>query len=525
MQKIVSDIKNIVDETIFAYSPTHTKWNEYLMQFLGEYDEKTLYERLSRNRSAIYVPKTYSIIKRKVASLFDAYFASQNIISTSAFDADDENDSIQSERLSKTISYYYDAFPATVELIKSFYDMYIFGLGVCRLSFANGYPKVRAVSPNEVFFDLNARSLDDIRYLVNEVPLTASTINKLISKGTFLPNIDPSKMEKIGRWTSSAYTRYRLYDLYELDEEGNWYVSTISGSECLRYRQKLFLGLPFFFGYSIAKPSIARRALLTQTNYVDDRYAPMDLFGDSDCRIVKGLQNELNAIRNQTRDAVRLQLDRRLFYTKQAGLNLIDYYSSGPGDALEVQDVSHLQFEQPPHILESNQEVKNQDLEFQEATGVTSYNSGTSRAGMLNSTATGMSILSSEGNTKIAAEITTVNETFFKPFARAYAKGVFYHAPIDVIRNANAKGRFEFPREDFGFTVSVNVAQQADNKELRKQRLLQLYQISTQSGDPRSKAILDELMPLLMSNEQIQNVQTKTDELIQEAQSNEQGGA
>ena len=92
------DILQIISESKSHYSSFHGTFDAYLNQFAARHPQNIL-EKIPDGRSKLFIPKTYSIIKRKVASFYDAYLSGDGVIE---IDGDGE----KVEILNAAVNYY-----------------------------------------------------------------------------------------------------------------------------------------------------------------------------------------------------------------------------------------------------------------------------------------------------------------------------------------------------------------------------------------------------------------------------------
>ncbi|MDD2651676.1 MAG: hypothetical protein PHX44_01335 [Sulfurimonas sp.] len=459
------------------YAQFHTTLDSYLYRFMSKFSPTV--ESALGNRAKIFVPKTYSTIKRKVASLFETYLNADGIFTVSGNDA---------EVLNGAINHYERNKPFKSVLTSVFYDFYIYGIGITRTFWSFEGPVVERVDPRDFAFDVDAKSLGECRYFVHSYFVDGSVLDsygveKKVSKGL----------------NKGIFSRYAVDDFYYFDN--GWNVASIHANAV--FRTALLRRHPFSFGYALAK--IYEKYAMNGIDGV--MYS--NVYGDSECRVLAPLQDELNEIRSQMRDTTRDNLTPRILAETGSGLSSYDWFNSAPGDVLYVNNLRSIQFAPTPSVLQASNEIKNLDLEIQEASGVTSYNSGISRAGMLNQTATGMSILTSEGNTKIAAEIRTVHETFFKDFGELYVSLVAAHAPKALMRGIR-------DRREVVYDVEIEIEKPGENKELKKQRLVESLQLLG-NIDPQSASTIakDALLPMLVDAKTLEKLQGEQNGLQQ----------
>jgi len=460
------------------YAQFHTTLDSYLYRFMSKFSPNV--EKSLGNRAKIFVPKTYATIKRKVASLYETYLNADGIFSVSGNDA---------ETLNNAVSYYERNKPFKSTLTSVFYDFYIYGIGITRTFWTYEGPVVERVDPRDFAFDIDAKSIGESRYFVHSYfvdggVLDSYGVTKKVSKGL----------------NKGIFSRYGVDDFYYWDN--GWHVASIHANAV--FRTSKLKRHPFSFGYALAK--IYEKYAMSGVDGV--MYA--NVYGDSECRVLAPLQDELNEIRSQMRDTTRENLTPRILAETGSGLSSYEWFNSAPGDVLYVNNLRSIQFAPTPSVLQATQEIKNLDLEIQEASGVTSYNSGISRAGMLNQTATGMSILTSEGNTKIAAEIRTVHETFFKDFSELFVGLVAAHAPKELMRGVA-------DRREIIYDVEIEIEKPGENKELKKQRLAESLQLLG-NIDPQSASIIakEALLPMLVDSKTLEKIQGTGNEQLQQ---------
>ena len=462
------DILQIISESKSHYSSFHGTFDAYLNQFAARHPQNIL-EKIPDGRSKLFIPKTYSIIKRKVASFYDAYLSGDGVIE---IDGDGE----KVEILNAAVNYYEKTKPFRSELVSIFYDFYIYGIGIAKLLWQDGV-SVSRIDPRDFAFDPNAKKISECRLFVHSFCTTKAVLDSF------------GVQKQVPKGSGNKYfAHYAIDELYYFDG-GKIFVASAHGQKVFSHRElKIF---PFSFGYSIPK--------------IYDKNSICNVYGDSECRILEPYQFELNEIRNQMRDATRKEIDPAVLSETGSGLDPVEWYNAAPGEVVNVSNLRGIQFAPKPSLIQANNEIKNIDLEIQEASGVTAYNSGISRAGMLNQTATGMSILTSEGNNKIAAEVRTAHETFFKPFAETFAKMVYLYAPVDTLSKAYGQKVSGFSRTGFDYSVSISIEKPGENKELKKQRLIEALQYS-QNDPVVSAAARKELLPMLVTDKTVKEI-------------------
>ncbi|MDY2584161.1 hypothetical protein, partial [Helicobacter sp.] len=306
-------------------------------------------------------------------------------------------------------------------------DAILYGTPIMRVYWNGNKPVLENISIYDVYLDPDATSNEDINYLVHNLYLSKNQIYALIDSGVFQPqNAVQRESEAI-----KLYTREKIQEVY-YRLSGIWYCATMWGNNKLR-DTPLQDGLPFVIGRLI--PQI----------FSQDEEA-VKLYGESPISIILPLQQEINTRRNQQIDAIDLSLNPRVLLQMGGGIDPVAF-KKGAGEIIQCSDPNAVKFFTPPSIAEGTFDIQRLDLEAQEAIGVTAYNSGVHSA-QLNQTATGVSVLSSEANTRIQSLIRSYNETFIEPAltrlahliykydTQFFAQGI-YKPPLDLVARIN----------------------------------------------------------------------------------------
>lgn len=436
--------------------------------FLGKLDTTTKQKLQKREKSALFIPITASKVRRILASFQEAYFTNDSIVHI--------HQSLEGSAPAETISELQRAFDYYMKnktkpfftLTRNMLGAILHGTPIAKVYWSGDKPIIENVSVFDCWLDPQAEDARDIKYLVHNLKMARSDILALKKQGIFGEELGFEPDEQ-------PYKREKLQEVYYL-QETTWNVATFIGQNKVR-DVALADGLPFVVG-----------ALLPQV--FDDDEDAVRAYGDSPTSILLPLQREINIRRNQQIDAIALYLNPRILV--ESG-SLIDpnQIIKGAGQIIQCERLEGAKFMPMPPIQESIFDVNRLDTEAQEALGVTSYNSGVDNNNtLLNSTATGVSILSSEANTRINALIRAYNETFVEPLMTRIAMLIYKYDPLFM-------GNFAL-RAPIEILASINTGIGATNPQTQISNLDKAFAMFLQTQNLQgANAVIDEMLPLL----------------------------
>jgi hypothetical protein len=240
-------------------------------------------------------------------------------------------------------------------------------------------------------------------------------------------------------------SRVEVLDVYRF-EGGKWLVSTVLPDQSfIRTDVPLKDGLPFVIGG--VEPQFTR---VNENNAVE-------AYGGSFIEPMGALQDEYTVTRNQQIDAVDSIFHQRFLATKQSGLSEKDL--SGNRKKITVSDLNEIKELPVPRFDPSIFNIDRLDSEMQEVSGITKYNQGLNDSKNLNQTATGVSILTEEGNAVIADIIRALNESLFEPAIRRMVRLIWKYDVNPVLMGID---RTKVP----GLHVTINAGIGAVNNEM-----------------------------------------------------------
>lgn len=257
-----SSMRDMIDAYLLRMNPDQYKWLE------------------ERAKSRLYFPKINAKAKRITDSLTETYFNNDKFAKLGEYI--NTNPQVM-EKWQKAIDHYTEM----LNLYKTFNPIFLkapfMPLSVVKVYWYNDLACVDEINIDDIYFDPNAQTSDDVRYIVNRVRMTKGDMEMMQDAGIF------DKSVKINDFVTEVkpYERFEVYDIYYRTAEG-WELSTIyNEAEILRDKQKLKDGQPFVWGYML--PQIRD---IDETNFVA-------VYGEAPLASMLPLQEELNSTRNQ----------------------------------------------------------------------------------------------------------------------------------------------------------------------------------------------------------------------------------
>lgn len=434
-----------------------------------------LTELVAERKSHIAPKIIKSKVRKIVISTLKTYFDSEEfgvITPNPAFqnEMDSTTESLQNalnDWTTKRLNLYSRIKPVMI-------DGLVYGTPIQKIAWKDGL-QVSRVKIKDLFLDPNADTIYDMQYCVHRMFTTVGKLSNQFGKkfdwkkyvgqkAISSTNDSPISTEFIG-----DATRIEIFDVYRF-QDGAWLVSTILPDLAfVRTDVKLKDGLPFIIG-NIDPQFRGINATDTVGGY-----------GGSFIESMIPLQEEYTISRNKQLDAIDGQIYPAVYATKTSGLNEKELVKRSR--KVTVSSLSDIRDIPTPNINQSIFNIDRLDGEMQEVSGVTKYNQGINDKKNLNQTATGISILTQEGNEVIEDMIRALNESFFEPMLARIVKLIYKYDDNPALYGINRS-------LDIAFTVSVNAGVGATNKELlvnninlAEQTAMQLVKLHSELGD------------------------------------------
>ena len=464
-----NDLMQLISKAKGGFENYKSVFDELSRAYLMRYRKEVKENLRQRNKSSIFIPLTPSKTRRILASFQESYFTNDNIVKIEqVLEYPNLNNVI--EILQKAFNHYTQKeIKLFSTLSKNMLEAIIYGTPIMRVYWNGAKVILENVSIYNIFLDNEATSNDDLNYLVHKIYLSKAQIYRFIELGVFTPESEVTKESEI----------LKLYERVELNEvyyrlNDSWYCATLWDRNKLR-DIPLQDGLPFIVGN-----------LLPQLD--NNEKDSVRLYGESPISIILSTQQEINTRRNQQIDAIDLALNPRVLLQQGGGIDPFAF-KRGAGEIITCIDPNAVKFFTPPSINEANFDIQKLDLEAQEAVGVTAYNSGVNSSN-LNQTATGMSILSTEANTRIQSIIRSYNETFIEPMLTRVAK-LIYKYDTKFFSNIPIKPPLDF-------IAKINTGLGATNPQLQLQNVERAFSMMERIQNIQGMIKLtQEALPLL----------------------------
>lgn len=329
----------------------------------------------------------------------------------------------------------------------SIIDGLVYGTPIIKIHWSNKHLSVARVKIKELHLDPNASNIFDIQYCVHRVFTTVGRLRTQFGRKFKWKNYigqtdDTGKVSTIDIGDAS---RVEVLDVYRF-QDGKWLVSTVLPDQTfIRTDEVLKDGLPFIIG-NIDPQFVG----ISEHNSVE-------AYGASFIESMIPLQEEYTITRNQQIDAIDKTFNPQYLATKTSGLNESDL-ASGRKKVL-VSNLSEVEQVPIPRVDPSIFHTDRLDSELQEVSGVTKALQGMVDNASKYQTATGMSILSEEGNVVIGDVIRALNESFFEPAIRRMVRLIYKYDETPLLYDVDRK-------KNIKFFVSINAGVGAVNKEV-----------------------------------------------------------
>lgn len=440
MKNKKSNILLLIDEARRGYEAYLSSFKELESGYLNVLHPQLL-ANLKKRRKSHITPKVIKAKVRKVTvSVMKTYFENDEFAKLSpeyvSQESIDEVAGLQKALdnwTTKRINLYTRIKPAVI-------DGLIYGTPILKIYWGRMGLTVKRVKIQDVYLDPNATNANDIQYLVHRVSTTVGKLKSQFGEDEFKwenyvgQGHTYASMNISNVFVGDA-TRIEVMDVYRYEDE-KWLLSTIlPGEEFIRVDEALHDGLPFVIGN-----------IEPQFTSIDEGNT-VEAYGGSFIEPMIPLQEERTIIRNQQIDAVDKSFNPQYLSTKTSGLNENDLTSGRK--KVTVSNLGEVQQILIPKLDPSIFHINTLDTEMQEVSGVTKASQGLVDNASKYQTATGMSILSEEGNEVIGDIIRALNESFFEPAIRLMVKLIYQYDTTPLLYDVDRD-------KELKFFVSIN---------------------------------------------------------------------
>jgi hypothetical protein len=231
-----------------------------------------------------------------------------------------------------------------------------------------------------------------------------------------------------------------------------------------------------------------------------------EFWGVGEIEAIEGMQDITNALWNQRIDNVRLSLNRMYAFDPDNVHDLRDLQNR-PGGLVRVRtrDIPAGQVVQPLDIPDVTASAYTEVAEIERMTekvsGVSAYTTGTDSPTM-NDTATGISLITEQGNTRFALKVKFAEMTGLTPLARMYGSILQQFMPDEMsVRLLNEDGNevwetITAEAIQGGFDYIIEAESSTVTESVRKEQSMTLLQTFAQVIDPATGQPVVQLRPL-----------------------------
>lgn len=471
MTERLAELNAIISNAKAGYERIESNLTELSNAYVCRMDENIRQDLKRRGKSSLFIPTVPSVALKIYTSIVTTYFTNPNLARLSPDNPNDADTARAAEAIQETLRYYerhkiLNLFPV---ISKEILNACVYLLCAVKVYWDGNAPRVDGIKLRDLWFDPSASDMRDMQYLVHRMFIPRHRLNGLKKMSSFNMDFDISEISSstnFGGCNKSQPEKYQLievFDIYER-EDGYWQLSTVIGDNVARNRYRLKDGLPIFIGRLI--PQLI----------LPNEYDSVEIYGASPIEYLLPLQAEMNQLRNQQLDAVKLQLEPQKIIALGSGINP---FTAGTSKVIRANDINGIRELRSPDIGQSQQSVEQLQLEIQDISAVTPYNTGTS-GDIANRTATGISILTQEANQRLNVYTHSFNETLMESMMAHLAKLIWRYADDRHFKGVNLSRD-----TDPELFVHINTGIGATSPIMRCQELQQAFTLLMQTGQEK----------------------------------------
>lgn len=481
---LLNEINRYHDVAYAGYTLYRDDFHKLLDVYRGELPESVVKKLKKEGKSHISYKKARAIVDRYHAGVRSTYFTNDQFANIGSYDATEEAEKLARAR-QKAFDFHWKH---TIKPYGPFnlcaLDSGLYGTGVAKVYWDSqkDSPRIEHVNIHDVWFDPDAISVEDLRFVVHKYRKTKSDTLLLKKAGVFngvFKDSDLTVTSEAGSGLAETtdHSRITLFDVY-FKRNNDWFVTTMHNDNVLiRKDTKLNDGQPFIVGNILEQKW-------------DDRERVVRIYGDTFLTSIDSLQMELTARVNQQLDAIALNNNPRYFTETSTGLDDSDL-ATGAGRQIVLTNMALKEMIPPPNIPILNHDIDRISRQMEESTGIKSL-TGDSQTAMVNrQTAHGMEILSNESNIMPDSYIRSWNETFVEPLIERLVRLIWKHSKRSWLFEGVSRTM------DDDFFVSVNAGLGATSKSIQIQGNDKLFQQFMAVQDvENARRIIKDTLPL-----------------------------
>lgn len=450
------------------------------------------------DKSNLYFNKSQAKSRRISDSLLKNYFSNDKF--ATIISSNDNADNIKiASAVEKEVQTQLSNRRFFNAVVSGLYSIPYRGTIITRTYWDNGIV-AEDVSLQDFFFDRDATSQEDVRYVVHTVYLAVEDVKRLQRKGIFDKSIDIDGL--VYQDNAKSFTRLKIQEIYT-KSGGVWKVSSVyDKSYFFRTEVELKDGLPFSWG-----------GLLPQSKKIDELHFIVNYY-EPVLSANKNYQIEYNSRRNQIIDAVKQSLNPRLLVPKQSGINPLDLKK--PIGYIPVTNPQAVVILPTADFRGGMQDIQLIDQEMSETTGVNPLLNGVSF--QQNKTATQSGMEHTEGSLKLEIYTRHLNETYFEPLIKRASMLCWKYANetnfIGINRESTPDLKVTF-NTGLGVVNDVVKTELLDRNFIRLEKLLQ-HQMQVQPD--KANITLNGLSKLVREGLQLSGIKNSDEYLGKEVE-------
>ena len=347
-------------------------------------------------------------------------------------------------------------------------------------------PAAEAVDIFDFFVSPEATSMDDASYVIHRVFRTRDQLEKMASMGVYHipPDLDWESLTSDARSGSDR--------LSEINLGGGSFPQTAPGTKLIEVRE---FWTPEVI-LTTAGDSLLLRAERNPYAHgeipfvrIVDQLVPHEFWGIGELEPLEGVQDVTNALWNTRIDNVKLVLNRMFAVSVDYMVDMGDLQIR-PGGAIRVKEGMPLdQVLKPIDLGEvtssSYTEAAEMERLSEKVSGVSAYQMGTDSPA-LNRTATGVALISEQGNTRFAHKVRISELTGLRRLAKHFGTILQQFMPPGMfVRILGPEGQWLFQTIDpqsiagaFDYNIEAESATQTES--VRREQTLNLFELLAQ---------------------------------------------
>jgi hypothetical protein len=356
-------------------------------------------------------------------------------------------------------------------------------------------PRAESIDLFQIFVDPMATSFEDAEYVIHRMYKPKSWVQARFDNGFFRkPDFfEDEEWQKLGFVPEDEPAQMRMS---QVDDGGSVTEDDrVEVRECW-YRDGTVL-------YSLDR-RIVVRVVKTPFDHgefpfirIIDHLMPHEFYGVGEIQHLEGPQDLVNALTNQRVDNVRLKLET-VFYGDARAIDDRKSLQVYPGAYIPVNNPNDQPLDQVFRQLDmgdvtssSYNEVDFWKSVIQEVSAVTSYQTGTGDQENLNETATGVALISEQGNQRFSMKLKMAELTGIQQLYRQYGALIQQFTPEDFIMRIMGPEGPQFkqvePAALYGaFDYDIEPMSSSQTDTVRQQQAIDLINtaLSMQYPDP-----------------------------------------